>query len=106
VAIIALWVFYAGPIYLGYWMGRRSRMNKYFSYLLAVLPKDTRNLVVTLAYEEAQRLAADRVIASARGATRSPPPLPAAGYQPATPVAPSKPQGIPGAPKKPQSLPV
>jgi hypothetical protein len=109
IAVFAMWVFYAIPIFLGYWMGRRSRLSKYFSYLLAVLPKDTRNLVVTLAFEEAQRLAAERVLAAprSRAVPEAPPPLPSEASSP----APRKPQKLPtesgqSLPKKPQTLPV
>jgi hypothetical protein len=38
----------------GYWLGRRRRLAKYMGYLLGILPTETRELLVGLAYEEAQ----------------------------------------------------
>ena len=46
---------------VGYWRGYRHRLSKYFSYLLSVLPSDTRAIVVALAYQEAQKVAAAAV---------------------------------------------
>lgn len=40
---------------IGYWRGRRRKLSSYLHYLLSVLPNDTRNLIVDLAFEEAQR---------------------------------------------------
>jgi hypothetical protein len=37
---------------LGGWRGRRARLSAYLSYLLGILPADTRNTIVDLAYEE------------------------------------------------------
>jgi hypothetical protein len=42
---------------LGYWRGRRQRLPKYLYYLLRVLPAETREAVVELAFGEAQKLA-------------------------------------------------
>ena len=38
---------------LGYWRGRHSRLSAYFQYLLKQVPMETRNTIVTLAYDEA-----------------------------------------------------
>jgi hypothetical protein len=43
---------------LGHRQGRKRRIAEYMDYLLGVLPPDTRNLLVELAYEEAQKVAA------------------------------------------------
>jgi hypothetical protein len=40
----------------GYWRGHRQRLSRYLHYLLRVLPSDTRDTVVDLAFEEAQKL--------------------------------------------------
>jgi hypothetical protein len=45
------------PGFLGYWRGRRRRLARYLSYLVGVLPKGTRETLVSLAYSEAQSLA-------------------------------------------------
>ena len=44
---------------IGYWRGRRARLTQYLRYLLGVLPIETRNTIVALAYEEAQKPAPD-----------------------------------------------
>jgi len=67
------------PAFLGFWRGRVVRLSRYLRYLLGVLPKDTREVLVNLAYEEAQNLAAG----SARPDSKAPPP-------PSRPVKPSK----------------
>jgi hypothetical protein len=43
---------------IGYWRGHRRRLSKYLDYLLSVLPAQTRETVVELAYEESQKVAA------------------------------------------------
>jgi hypothetical protein len=45
---------------VGYWRGRKRRLSEYLSYLLGVLPPETRDTVVELAYEEAQKAASVR----------------------------------------------
>jgi hypothetical protein len=45
------------PGLLGYWRGRKYRLSKYLHYLLGVLPAETRDSVIDLAYGEAQRVA-------------------------------------------------
>ena len=39
---------------IGYWRGRNFRLSRYLHYLLSVLPADTRDLVIELAFGEAQ----------------------------------------------------
>jgi hypothetical protein len=46
------------PGLIGYWRGQRQRLSKYLDYLLSVLPQPTRDTVVDLAFEEAQKVAA------------------------------------------------
>lgn len=46
------------PGLLGYWRGKRRMLSKYLTYLLGVLPADTRETLVGLAHSEAQALAA------------------------------------------------
>ena len=46
------------PGLIGYWRGRKLRLSKYLHYLLGVLPAETRDTVVDLAFEEAQKVAA------------------------------------------------
>jgi hypothetical protein len=41
---------------LGVWRGRRARLSAYLSYLLGILPPDTRNTIVDLTYEEVKAL--------------------------------------------------
>jgi hypothetical protein len=48
---------------IGYWRGRRMRLLKYLRYLLGVLPKDTRDALVDLAYEEARNIGVRRAAA-------------------------------------------
>lgn len=45
-------------MFLGYWRGRKRRFLNYLHYLLAVLPPATSNVLVDLAYEEAQKAGA------------------------------------------------
>ena len=45
------------PGLLGYWRGQKFRLSKYLHYLLGVLPTETRDLVIDLAFEEAQKSA-------------------------------------------------
>jgi hypothetical protein len=40
---------------LGYWRGQKYRLSKYLHYLLGVLPAETRDAVIELAFEEAQK---------------------------------------------------
>jgi hypothetical protein len=42
---------------LGYWRGQKYKLAKYLHYLLAILPAQTRDTVVSLAFDEAQRIA-------------------------------------------------
>jgi hypothetical protein len=42
---------------LGYWRGRKYRLSTYLHYLLGVLPAETRDAVVELAFDEAQKAA-------------------------------------------------
>jgi hypothetical protein len=42
---------------IGYWYGRKYRLAKYLHYLLSVLPVETRDVVVELAFDEAQKVA-------------------------------------------------
>src|SRR4029077_6742618 len=44
------------PGLIGYWRGQRQRLSKYLNYLLSVLPPQTRDTVVDLAYGEAQKV--------------------------------------------------
>ena len=46
------------PGLIGYWRGQRQRLSKYLDYLLGVLPPQTRDTVVELAFEEAQKVSA------------------------------------------------
>jgi hypothetical protein len=46
----------AVPALLGYWRGRKLRLAKYLYYLLGVLPAETRDTVVELAFDEAQKI--------------------------------------------------
>jgi hypothetical protein len=52
--LVATFVFQLPTALLGYWRGSRRRVTKYFDYLLAVLPADTKNAIVDLAYQEVQ----------------------------------------------------
>ena len=45
---------------IGYWRGRRRRLLNYLKYLLGILPKETRELIVNLAYEEVQNISSPR----------------------------------------------
>jgi hypothetical protein len=47
-------VLYFSVAAIGYWRGRRNRQVKYFRYLLNVLPADTRDTIVGMAYDEAR----------------------------------------------------
>jgi len=42
---------------IGYWRGQKHRLSKYLNYLLGVLPAQTRDTVVELAFDEAQKVA-------------------------------------------------
>ena len=53
-----LFVIFLPGMLLGYWRGRKRRFSNYLQYLLAVLPPATSNVLVDLAYEEAQRAGA------------------------------------------------
>lgn len=50
-------VIFVGFGMLGCWRGRRRKMSAYFSYLLTRIPEGTRETMVSIAYDEAQRLA-------------------------------------------------
>jgi hypothetical protein len=43
---------------VGYWRGQRQKLSRYLQYLLSVLPNDSRDVVVELAFEEARRVGA------------------------------------------------
>jgi hypothetical protein len=45
---------------IGYWRGRSYRLARYFRYLLSILPKDTRETLVGIAFEEARALGSRR----------------------------------------------
>jgi len=51
---------------IGYCFGRRRRLSKYMDYLMRILSPDTRYILVELAYDEAKRLASDRVATSVK----------------------------------------
>jgi len=55
IAVITL--LFLVPGLLGYWRGRKHRLSKYLHYLLGVLPAETRDTVVELAFDEAQKIA-------------------------------------------------
>ena len=40
---------------VGYWRGQGLKLSRYMQYLLSVLPNDSRDVVVELAFEEARR---------------------------------------------------
>jgi hypothetical protein len=42
---------------IGYWRGRKYRLAAYLHYLLGVLPAETRDTVVELAFDEARKVA-------------------------------------------------
>jgi hypothetical protein len=42
--------------FLGFWRGHRQKLAKYLHYLLRVLPAETRETVIELAFEEAQKV--------------------------------------------------
>ena len=46
------------PGLIGYWRGKRQSLSKYLYYLLSVLPPQTQDTVVELAFEEAQKVSA------------------------------------------------
>jgi len=56
IIIISLIVIVPGLI--GYWRGKRQSLSKYLYYLLSVLPPQTQDTVVELAFEEAQKVSA------------------------------------------------
>lgn len=43
---------------IGYWRGHKQKLSKYLHYLLGVLPPETRDTVVELAFEEAKKVPA------------------------------------------------
>jgi len=55
IAMITLIMFVSGLV--GYSRGRKFRLSKYLHYLLTVLPIETRDAVVDLAFGEAQKIA-------------------------------------------------
>jgi hypothetical protein len=48
-------VFQFLPALLGYWRGSRRRIAQYLHYLLAILPADTKSVLIDLAFQEANR---------------------------------------------------
>jgi hypothetical protein len=48
--------FFAVAGLLGFWRGHKQKLSKYLHYLLGVLPIETRDAVVDLAFEEAQKV--------------------------------------------------
>ncbi|GEM_PF-5009538 len=56
---------------LGYWRGTARRMTNYMSYLLNVLPADTRETLVNLAYEEAEKAGRTRPATATPAAARA-----------------------------------
>ena len=59
---ISPWYMFLPPLTLsgigliGYWRGRRHRPSRYLDYLIGMLPSDTQNTLVDLAYSETKRL--------------------------------------------------
>lgn len=51
------------PAAIGYWRGTRMRLAKYLRYLMGILPEDTRDALITLAYEEANKIRTRRLAA-------------------------------------------
>ena len=41
---------------IGYWRGRKYRLSRYLHYLLDVLPAETRDTVIDLAFDEARKI--------------------------------------------------
>lgn len=56
--IVPITLIFLVPGLLGYWRGRKYRLSKYLHYLLGVLPEETRDTVIDLAFDEAQKVAA------------------------------------------------
>jgi hypothetical protein len=50
----------AVPALLGFWVGVKARPSQYLRYLLRLLPLGTQATIVTLAFDEAQRLSIER----------------------------------------------
>jgi hypothetical protein len=48
---------------LGFWRGRRMRLTKYLRYLFSILPRETTDTLLALAYEEAQKISSRRLAA-------------------------------------------
>jgi len=67
------------PALLGYWRGRKLRLSKYLYYLLGVLPKETRDAVVELAFDEAQKISKARQGQDLGSGVK---PVPAVAYAP------------------------
>ena len=67
-ALISFVVFFI-PGLLGVWRGRKRRLSNYMRYLLFVLPIDTQNLLVDLAFEEAKKSVASRGSLAHKNAT-------------------------------------
>ena len=61
-------IIFGGSTMLGYWRGTTRRLNNYMSYLLGVLPADTRDTLVNLAYEEAEKVGARTAATTAAAA--------------------------------------
>ena len=49
--------FLIGAGLIGYWRGQKYRLSRYLHYLMKVLPLETRDTVIQLAFEEAQKVA-------------------------------------------------
>jgi hypothetical protein len=45
---------------VGYWRGERQKLSRYVQYLLSVLPNDSRDVVVELAFDEARHAGATK----------------------------------------------
>jgi hypothetical protein len=56
--IASITLIFLVPGLLGYWRGRKHRLSKYLHYLLGILPEETRDTVIDLAFDEAQKVAA------------------------------------------------
>lgn len=53
---VATFALFALPGLLGYWRGQKLRPFKYMQYLLGILPHQTRELLVEMAFDEAQKI--------------------------------------------------
>ncbi len=64
-------VIFAVSAGLGYWRGTARRQTTYMAYLLNVLPADTRETLVNLAYEEAEKAGGAQPAAATPAAARA-----------------------------------